>query len=98
MSRIGKLPIKLADKVKARSRAAPVNFEGPKGKLTVKLPDTEIKVEVKDNVMAVVRPDESRQLKSLHGLTRVILANAAKGVATGWERSSTSAASASAPR
>ncbi|MGQ0504473.1 MAG: 50S ribosomal protein L6 [Myxococcaceae bacterium] len=88
MSRIGKLPIKLADKVKVTVDAAKqiVKFEGPKGKLDVPLPSTEIKVEVKGNEMVLVRPNEDRRIKSLHGLTRAILANAAKGVATGWER------------
>ena len=34
----------------------------------------------------MIRPDDSREARSLHGLARAILANAAKGVATGWER------------
>jgi large subunit ribosomal protein L6 len=86
MSRVGKMPIKLADKVKATIAAGVVSFEGPKGKLQVKLPSTEIKAEVKDGVVTVSRPSESRQHRALHGLTRAILANAAKGVATGWEK------------
>jgi large subunit ribosomal protein L6 len=85
MSRIGKLPIKLQDKVKVTVASGQVNFEGPKGKLSVKLPAT-IKVEVKDKQLLVIRPDETRTARSLHGLARSILANAAKGVATGWER------------
>jgi large subunit ribosomal protein L6 len=86
MSRIGKLEIKLEDKVKATVSAGVVNFEGPKGKLSVKLPSAEIKTEVKDGMLKVTRPTESRQHRALHGLTRAILANAAKGVATGWEK------------
>ena len=86
MSRIGKLAIKLAEKVKVTISQGQVLFEGPKGKLAVKLPGGNIKVEVKDGQMLVARPDDSRQSRSLHGLTRAILANAAKGVATGWER------------
>ncbi|HLL52548.1 MAG TPA: 50S ribosomal protein L6 [Myxococcaceae bacterium] len=85
MSRIGKMPIKLADKVKATIAGEVVNFDGPKGKMSVPLPKG-IKVEVKGTEMTVVRPDESRESRSLHGLARSILANAAKGVATGWER------------
>src|SRR5882672_5925619 len=87
MSRVGKMPIKLADKVKATIGAGVVKFEGPKGKLDVKLPSTKIKAELKDGVLLVTRPSDSRQHRSLHGLTRAILANAAKGVATGWEKS-----------
>jgi large subunit ribosomal protein L6 len=86
MSRIGKLPIKLGDKVKASVAGQQVQFEGPKGKLSIAIPAPEIKVEVKDGQVVVRRPDESRRAKSLHGLTRSILANAAKGVSTGWER------------
>ncbi len=85
MSRIGKLPIKLEAKVKATVAGDKVNFEGPKGKMSVKLPPG-LTVQVKDGVLTVGRPDDSRQARSLHGLGRSILNNAARGVATGWER------------
>ena len=86
MSRIGKMPIKIEDKVKAVISADSVSFEGPKGKLAVKLPSQDLKITQKDGVMTVARPSESRQHKSLHGLTRSILANAAYGVSKGWEK------------
>ncbi len=86
MSRIGKLPIKLPDKVKAAVQGQTVDFEGPKGKLTVKVPHPDIKVEVKDGVITVSRPGDSRRAKALHGLTRALLANAANGVAVGYEK------------
>lgn len=86
MSRIGKLAVKLGDKVKANVAGQQVSFEGPKGKLAIRLPHPDIKVEVKNGELLVRRPDDSRRSKSLHGLTRSILSNAAKGVATGWER------------
>ena len=85
MSRIGKLPIKLGDKSKATVAAGKVNFEGPKGKLSVNLP-AKVKVEIKDGTVTVSRLDDSREARSLHGLARTILANAAKGVSTGFER------------
>ncbi|MCP3167201.1 50S ribosomal protein L6 [Myxococcus qinghaiensis] len=85
MSRIGKLAIKLGDKTKAIVAGQQVNFEGPKGKLSVKLP-ARVKVEIKDGQVSVQREDDSREARSLHGLTRTILANAAKGVSTGFER------------
>jgi large subunit ribosomal protein L6 len=44
MSRIGKMAIKLADKVKAQVAAQEVKFEGPKGKMTVKIPHPGIKI------------------------------------------------------
>jgi large subunit ribosomal protein L6 len=86
MSRIGKQGIKLADKVKAIVSGQAVKFEGPKGKLEVAIPDPQITVEVKDGQVRVARPDDSRHSRALHGLTRSVLANAAKGVAVGWER------------
>lgn len=86
MSRIGKQPIKLGDKVKASILADKVNFEGPLGKLSVPLPSTDIKVELKSGELILTRPTEARAHRAAHGLTRAILANAAKGVGTGWER------------
>jgi len=86
MSRIGKLAIKLQDKVKAAVAGQEVKFEGPKGKLAIRIPHPDIKVEVKNSEVIVRRPDDSRRARSLHGLTRSILANAAKGVAVGFER------------
>jgi len=86
MSRIGKLPIKLDDKVKVAVANGIVNFEGPKGKLRVQIPSPEIKVEVKDKQLIISRPNEDRQVRARHGLTRAILANAARGVAAGWEK------------
>ena len=85
MSRIGKLAIKLEPKVKAAIAGDRVNFEGPKGKLSVRLP-AGLKVEVKEGQVQVLRPDDSRSSRSLHGLGRSILNNAARGVAVGWER------------
>jgi large subunit ribosomal protein L6 len=86
MSRIGKLPIKLPEKVKASIAGQVVKLEGPKGKINVNIPDPSIKVEVKDGVLTVLRPDESRRARALHGLTRSIVANGVKGVAAGFER------------
>src|SRR5215469_15356165 len=85
MSRIGKLEIKLGPKVKVAIAEGLVSFDGPKGKLAVKLPSPEIKPVLKDNVLSLLRSSESRQVRALHGLTRAILANAAKGVDVGWE-------------
>ena len=86
MSRIGKLPIKIEDKVKATVANGRVNIEGPKGKLSVVIPSMEIKVEVKDGQLVVTRPSDSRKHRALHGLTRATLANAMRGCATGWDR------------
>lgn len=60
MSRIGKMPIKLGDKVKAVVQGDKVNFEGPKGKLSVTLPVTDIKVELKGGELILTRPSDHR--------------------------------------
>jgi large subunit ribosomal protein L6 len=86
MSRIGKLPIVLEDKVKAAVANGVVSFEGPKGKMVVKVPSAEIKVELKGKELIVSRPSESSRHRAQQGLARAILANAAKGVGTGWEK------------
>jgi large subunit ribosomal protein L6 len=86
MSRIGKMPIVLEDKVKGSIANGVVTFEGPKGKMVVKVPSDEIKVEVKGRELIVSRPSESSKHRALQGLCRAILANAARGVGTGWER------------
>src|SRR5215831_12619292 len=85
MSRIGKLAIKLDPKVKASVGSGAVAFEGPKGKMKVPLPPR-ITADVKDGQIHVQRPDDTREARSLHGLARSLLANAARGVASGWER------------
>lgn len=85
MSRIGRMPVKLGDKSKAAVSGAIVSLEGPKGKMKVKLPEG-IKVEVKGAELNVTRPNDEPRNRALHGLTRAILNNAAKGVSTGWER------------
>ncbi len=59
--------------------------KGPKGKVDVVLPPG-VSVEFKDGQVLVARPDDSRESRSLHGAGPFHLANAAKGVATGWER------------
>src|SRR4029453_9526393 len=84
MSRIGKLAIKLDPKVKASVASGKVALEGPKGKVKVSLPER-ITADVKEGQIHVNRPDDTREARALHGLARSLLANAARGVATGGE-------------
>ncbi|MFN0064547.1 MAG: 50S ribosomal protein L6 [Myxococcaceae bacterium] len=85
MSRIGKLAIKIPDKVKVTVAGGTVNLEGPKGKIAVPLPQG-TSIEVKDGLVHVKRADDSRKTRSMHGLARALLANGVKGVSQGWER------------
>ncbi len=84
MSRIGKLPIKIPEKVKVAIAGELVKVEGPKGKLQVGF-NRRVEVAVKDGHVVVTRPNEERLSKSLHGTTRTIINNAIKGVTQGFE-------------
>jgi large subunit ribosomal protein L6 len=84
MSRIGKLPIKLPDKVRVAVEGGLVKVEGPKGKTQKTLKG--VTVEVGNGVVTLKRPDDSRQAKALHGLSRTLVSNMVKGVSQGFER------------
>jgi len=83
MSRIGKLPIKIPEKVKVTMDGLAVRVEGPKGKVRVPF-NPKISVTVKDGQVSVTRPNDERLPKALHGLTRTLINNAIKGVTQGY--------------
>jgi large subunit ribosomal protein L6 len=85
MSRIGKLPVKIPEKVKVSVADHLIKVEGPKGKMTFAY-NPVVKVEVDKGEVRVTRPDESRLAKGLHGLTRTLVRNAVDGVTKGYER------------
>jgi large subunit ribosomal protein L6 len=85
MSRIGKLPVQIPDKVKIQISETRLTVEGPKGTLVQDyLPEVEIKQE--DNVCIVVRKNETKRARAMHGLYRQLLANMVQGVTTGFTR------------
>ena len=85
MSRIGKQPITIPDKVKVDVKGQKVLIEGPKGKLDFDLPRrTAAKVDGKNIV--VTRQGDDSEAKALHGLSRSILNNMVKGVSEGFVR------------
>ena len=86
MSRIGKLPIPLPAGVSVEISGQDVAVKGPKGelKLTVSEP---IKVSQEDGSIIVSRPDDEAKSKSLHGLTRTLIANNVHGVSQGFSKS-----------
>ncbi|MGE5047682.1 MAG: 50S ribosomal protein L6 [Deltaproteobacteria bacterium] len=86
MSRIGRMTIKIPDKVKVNAQQGLVAVEGPKGKVSQKL-DREMKVVIEKGEVRVDRPDDSRRSRQLHGLTRTLVANMIQGVTTGFSRS-----------
>jgi large subunit ribosomal protein L6 len=85
MSRVGKQPIEIPDKVKVALSGAILKFEGPKGKSELKVPAS-LKVTVEPKQVLFARSDDSRQSRSLHGLTRALAANMTHGVAVGYQR------------
>ncbi len=86
MSRIGKAPIPLPSGVSVSIKGNnEILVKGPKGQLTRQF-RPEIKIVLNDNVVEVKRVDDSRMAKSLHGLSRTLLANMVTGVSTGFER------------
>jgi large subunit ribosomal protein L6 len=85
MSRIGKAPIPLPDGVDFTYDDAVVTVKGPKGELTQRVP-REMLVEVADGIIEVKRPTDSGNHRSLHGLTRTLIANMVTGVTQGFEK------------
>lgn len=86
MSRIGLLPIDIPAGVEIKiSEDNLAEVKGPKGTLEQQLcSDMDIKIE--DNVVTISRPNESKKMKSLHGLTRSLLANMVEGVTQGYTK------------
>jgi large subunit ribosomal protein L6 len=86
MSRIGKLPIAVPSGVDVTLEESVVTVKGPKGTLShnVAAPITVGRGE--DGAIEVVRPNDERQSKSLHGLTRTLIANMVQGVTEGYEK------------
>lgn len=85
MSRIGKMPIKIPQGVEVKVEDHTVTVKGPKGELTKEFhPDMYITVE--GDVLKVKRPSDEKFHKSLHGLTRTLLANMVEGVTKGFEK------------
>ena len=85
MSRIGKKPITLPDKVAVAIDGQAVVVKGPKGELKQTLhPDMQLKQE--DGHLLVERPSDERQHRALHGLTRALVANMVHGVSEGFQK------------
>jgi large subunit ribosomal protein L6 len=85
MSRIGKAPIALPNGVTAKLSDHHITVSGPKGELARRLHE-DMKVVLEDQVITVERPSESKEHRSLHGLTRTLVANMVTGVSEGFEK------------
>jgi large subunit ribosomal protein L6 len=86
MSRIGKMPIPVPAGVDVTITGQHVAVRGPKGELSHTLPELISIERAEDGTLLVGRADDGRQSKSLHGLTRTLVANMVTGVTTGYEK------------
>jgi large subunit ribosomal protein L6 len=85
VSRIGRKPIAIPDKVQVKIDGSEVSVKGPKGELNYRFPvDIEIKQE--DGQVLVTRPTDQRHHRALHGMTRALIANMVLGVSEGFQR------------
>ena len=85
MSRIGRMPITVPQGVTVKQDGSRVTVEGPKGQLSREFHGS-MTVTLADDTLKVSRPDDSREHRSLHGLTRALLANMVTGVSEGFQR------------
>lgn len=85
MSRIGRMPIAIPTGVTVKVDGNVVSVKGPKGELSRELPKDMI-IEVADGNINIKRPSEEKLHKSLHGLTRTLVANMVTGVTQGFSR------------
>jgi large subunit ribosomal protein L6 len=85
MSRVGKKPITIPDKVEIELKNSVVHVKGPKGELKQPIhPEVEVKID--NNVLTVHRPSESKFFKAQHGLVRALINNMVIGVTDGFTR------------
>jgi large subunit ribosomal protein L6 len=85
MSRIGKSPVAIPPGVEVNISADRISVKGPLGTLSQQL-SSGVTVEKADNVLRIVRKDETRQSNAMSGTLRAILANMVHGVTKGFER------------
>jgi large subunit ribosomal protein L6 len=86
VSRIGKQPIPVPSGVEVKIDGSTLTVKGPKGELTQTFSDV-LSISLEDGEILVARPDDSRTARSLHGLTRTLVANMVTGVSQGFSKS-----------
>lgn len=85
MSRVGKVPIPIPKDVKVKLTDSILEVVGPTGRLTHRIP-SEIQISIEPEQIVVKRPNNHRTSRSLHGLTRALIANMITGVTHGFEK------------
>lgn len=85
MSRIGKAPIPIPEKVEVNLNNNFLTCKGPKGELKRQL-NQEMKVQIENGEILITRPSDSKSHRALHGLTRSLVANMIEGVDSGFSK------------
>jgi large subunit ribosomal protein L6 len=85
MSRIGRLPISIPAGVDVKIDGRAVTVKGPKGELSLTVASP-IEVKIEEGQVLVTRPDDERESRSLHGLTRTLINNQIIGVTEGYSK------------
>ena len=85
MSRIGNKNIEIPEKVTVELSSGFAKVKGPKGSIDIPL-NSEMTINISDNLVSVSRPSDSRTHKSIHGTTRQLIANAVNGVFEGFHK------------
>jgi len=85
MSRIGKMPITIPSGVEVNVAGQSVSVKGPKGTLTHVLAGP-IAAKQEGSTLTITRPDESREARSLHGMSRTMISNMIEGVTNGYSK------------
>ena len=86
MSRIGNKPVQIPAGVEVAVNGNNVVVKGPKGQLELDIYE-KLSIEIADGVLTVVRPDDERETRARHGLTRALIANMVEGVSEGFTKS-----------
>jgi large subunit ribosomal protein L6 len=81
MSRVGRKPIAIPDGVTVTHQGDEIHVKGPKGSLSQRIPER-IGVDIGDGNVSLTRPDDRKETRALHGLTRALVANMVQGVST----------------
>jgi large subunit ribosomal protein L6 len=85
VSRIGKKPIIIPKNVQVSYEEQILKAKGPKGELTLDIPEF-LELKMEDKEITFVRPDDEKATRSIHGLTRSLAANLIEGVEKGFEK------------
>jgi large subunit ribosomal protein L6 len=85
LSRIGKMPIPIPEKVEVSVNDNIITCKGPKGELRRQV-NQELSIEIAENQILIGRPSDQKHHRSLHGLTRSLVANMVEGVSSGFSK------------